>query len=81
MSVERPAITTENRKPAWRAACLAYRAKRSEGASEHEAWETAVAALQAVWPLPFKEALQKATNAIAYTRGHHSEWLWRGVTV
>jgi len=61
--------------------CLAYRTKRSEGASEHEAWETAEAALQAVWPVPFNEALQIATNAIAYIRRYHSEWPWRGVTV
>jgi len=32
MSIERPPIPTEERKPAWRLACLAYRAKRREGA-------------------------------------------------
>jgi hypothetical protein len=36
-------------------ACLAYRAKRSEGASDHEAQLTAVAAVQSVSPLPWKE--------------------------
>jgi hypothetical protein len=28
MTVDRPPIPTEQRKPAWRLACLAYRAKR-----------------------------------------------------
>ena len=46
MSVERPPIPTEQRKPAWRLACLAYRAKRREGASHREAHEAAVAAVQ-----------------------------------
>jgi hypothetical protein len=38
-----------------RLACPAYRAKGSEGASDHEAHLTAVAAVQSVLPLPWKE--------------------------
>jgi hypothetical protein len=56
MYVDRPPIPTEDRLPAWRAACLSYRAKRSEGASDQEAHEAAVAAVQSVLPLPWKEA-------------------------
>jgi hypothetical protein len=66
MSVERPPIPTDERKPAWRLACLAYRAKRREGASDQEAHEAAVAAVQSVLPLPWKEASAEAVNDIAY---------------
>jgi hypothetical protein len=38
-----------------------------------------VKALQAVWPLPDKEAGLEATQAIAYASKHHSAWFWRGV--
>jgi hypothetical protein len=68
MSVDRPSIPTEDRLPAWRAACLSYRAKRSEGASDQEAHEAAVAAVQSVLPLPWKEASAEAVNAVAYAR-------------
>jgi hypothetical protein len=40
---ERPPIPTEERKPAWHLACLAYLAKRHEGGSDQEAHEAAVA--------------------------------------
>jgi hypothetical protein len=80
MSVERPPIPTEERKPAWRAACLSYRAKRSEGASDQEAHEAAVTVVQSVLPLPWKEASAEAVNAVAYATKYHSEWFWRGVS-
>jgi hypothetical protein len=48
MTIGRPPIPTEERKPAWRLACLAYRAKRRQGASHLEAHEAAVAAVQSV---------------------------------
>jgi hypothetical protein len=70
---------TPERTPAWRAACLAYRETRRTGQREHAAWLAAVAALQAVWPLPDKEAGQEATNAIAYAASQHPEWLWNRV--
>ena len=38
-----------------------------------------MAALQAVWPLPEREAGQEeATNAIAYA-AEHTKWFWSGV--
>jgi hypothetical protein len=79
-SVARPPIPIEERKPAWRAACLAYREKRSEGSSDQEAHEAAVAAVQSVLPLPWKEASAEAVSAVAYASRHHSEWFWRGVS-
>jgi hypothetical protein len=70
---------TPERKPAWRAACLAYRDERRAGVGHHSAWLAAVAALQAVWPLPDSEAGLEATQAIAYASMHHGAWLWEGV--
>jgi len=67
MSVERPPTPTEDRLPAWRLACLAYREMREAGASDQEAHEAAVAAVQQVLPLlSRKEASSEAVNAIAY---------------
>ena len=64
---DRAPVPTPDRKPAWRAACLAYREKRRAGAMHHEAHLAAVAALQAVWPgLTWKEASAEAVNAVAY---------------
>src|SRR5262245_54265948 len=79
MTVERPPAPTEEHKPARRLACLAYRAKRRQGASHFEALDAAVAAVQAVLPLPWKEASAEAVNAIVYATKHHSEWFWRGI--
>jgi hypothetical protein len=79
MSFDRPPTPTEERKPAWRRACLAYREKRRAGASDHEAHLAAVAAVQEVLPLPYKEASTEAINAIAYATRHHSEWFWQGL--
>jgi hypothetical protein len=73
-------IPTPERKPAWRAACLAYRAKRQAGAREHQAHRAAVAAVQAVWPgLTEKEASAEAIQAVAYAAANHTECFWRGV--
>jgi hypothetical protein len=72
-------IPTPERKPAWRAACLAYREKRREGAGDHAASLAAVEALQAIWPLPLEEAHLETTNAIAYASSHHTAWFWSGV--
>jgi hypothetical protein len=77
---ERAPIPTEERKPAWRAACLAYRDKRRAGARDHEAYGAAFAALQRVSPgLTSKDAAAEVTNAIAYASTYHSEWFWSGV--
>jgi len=70
---ERPPIPTEERKPAWRLAGLAYRAKRREGSSHLDAHEAAVAAVQSVLPLPWQEASAEAVNAIAYATKYHSD--------
>jgi hypothetical protein len=79
MTVTPPPIPTAQRKPAWRAACLAYREKRRARYGDLEAFRAAVAALQAVWPLPDKEAGIEVRDAIAYASKHHPEWFWRGV--
>jgi hypothetical protein len=69
-------------KPAWRAACLAYREQRQAGAMDHPAYLAAVAALQAVWPgLTQKEACVETGNAIAFASTYHSAWFWNGVGV
>ena len=78
MAVERPPISTDEREPAWRLACLAYREKRRAGARDHEAQEAAVAAVHSVLPLPCKEASAEAVNAVAYATRNHPEWFWRG---
>jgi hypothetical protein len=75
MTVEHPPIPTEERKPAWRRACLAYREMRQARASHLEALEAAV---QSVLPLlSWKQASAEALNAIAYATNYHSESLWQ----
>jgi hypothetical protein len=70
-TIERPPIPTEERKAAWRAACLAYREQRRAGASDQEAHEAAVAAVQEVCPLPWKKTSIVAVNAVAYATRHY----------
>ena len=78
--MERPPLRTEDRKPAWRAACLAYREKRRAGVWELEAHRAAVAALLAVSPrLTQQEASAGVVNAISYASTNHPKWLWGGV--
>jgi len=77
MTIECPPVPTEERKPAWRRACLAREMRRA-GRSEHEAHLAAVAAVQAVLPLPYKEASIEAVHAIANATHYHSEWFWQG---
>ena len=79
MTAERPPTPTENRLPAWRRACLAYREIREAGGSDQEAHEAAVEAVQQVLPpLTRKEASAEAVNEIAYATKYHSEWFWKG---
>ena len=74
---DRAPVPTPERKPAWRAACLAYREKRRARALDHEAHLAAVAALQGTWPgLTQREASAEAVNAIAYASTYHTEWFW-----
>jgi hypothetical protein len=70
-----PTLTLE-RRPGWRAACLAYREQRRAGASDVEAYRAALAALQAVWRLPENEARVEVAQAIAYAGKWHADWLW-----
>jgi hypothetical protein len=51
---------------------------RQAGATDQEAHEAAVAAVQTVLPLPWKEASAEAVNAIAYATRYHSDWFWKG---
>jgi hypothetical protein len=79
MTVKRAPIPTEERKPAWRRACLAYREIRQAVGSEQQAHEEAVAAAQQALPLlSRKEASAEAVNAVAYATKYHSEWFWNG---
>jgi hypothetical protein len=65
-----------SRPGVWRAWPIAR--KRREGAGHLDAHEAAVAAVQSVLPLPWKEASAEAVNAVAYATKYHSEWFWRG---
>src|SRR5262252_7139271 len=79
MPVERPPTPTEERLPAWRRACLAYREIREAGGSDQQAHEAAVEAVQQALPLlSRKEASAEAVNAVAYATKYHSEWFWKG---
>ena len=76
MSVEHPPIPTEDGLPAWRRACLAYGEMRQTGATDQEAHDAAVAAVQTLLPLPWTSA--EAVNANAYATRYHSDWFWKG---
>ena len=79
MTIERPPIPTDDRKPAWRRACLAYREIREAGGSDQQAHEAAVEAVLSVLSLlSRKEASAEAVNAIAYATKYHSDWFWKG---
>lgn len=70
----------DDMKPAWRAACLAYRAVRQAGQLDHPAWLAARAAVREVLPnLDERAAGQLASAAIHYASVYHTKWLWRGV--
>jgi hypothetical protein len=79
MTVDRPPTPTEDRLPAWRRACLAYREIRQAGGSDQQAHEAAVEAVLSVLPLLSREeASAEAVNAIAYATKYHSDWFWKG---
>jgi hypothetical protein len=90
MTVERPPTPTEDRLPAWRRVCLAYREIRQAGGSDQQAHEATVEAVLSVLPtLTQTEASAEAVNAIAYATQYHSDWFskgaqqiwkWRGTT-
>ena len=60
MSIERPPTPTEDRLPAWRRACLAYREMRQAGASDQQAHEAAVEAVQAILPLSLERGERRS---------------------
>jgi hypothetical protein len=67
-------------KPAWRAACLAYREVRRTGQLDHPAWLAARTAVRQVRPdLDEPTADQHAATAIAYASVFHGQWFWNGV--
>ena len=74
---ETVAIPTPQRKPAWRAAALAYRAARAAGHGDHQAHLAAQAAVLHVMPhLSLKDASAEAVNAVAFASTYHTEWFW-----
>ena len=63
MSVERPPTPTEERLPAWRRACLAYREIREADGIDQQAHDAAVEAVLGVLPLlSRKEASAEAVS-------------------
>jgi len=57
---------------------LAYDEMRQAGATDQEAHDAAVVAVQTVLALPWKEATVEAVNAIAYATRYRSDWFWKG---
>jgi len=80
MTVKRPPIPTEKRKPAWRRAGLAYQERRVAGATHQEALDAATAAAQTVLSLPWGDVSVEAENAVAYAIRYNPRWFWRGAT-
>jgi hypothetical protein len=79
MPIESPPIPTEERKPAWRRACLVFREIREAGGGDQQAQEAATEAVLSVLPtLTQKEASAEAVSAIAYATKYHSDWFWKG---
>ena len=73
-------LPAEDLKPAWRAACVAYREARRTGQLDEPAWQAARAAVLSVRPdLDPLTAGQQASAAIHYTSVNHPKWLWHGV--
>jgi hypothetical protein len=80
---EHPNQTTlagEDLKPAWRAACIAYRKVRQAGQLDQPAWLAARAAVLAVRPdLGQDDAGRQASAAVHYASVFHTKWLWHRV--
>jgi hypothetical protein len=77
---EPPPPPTPERRPAWRAAALAYRQARREGAGHDAAMDAAEASLRERWlELSANEASAEAVAAIAYASTHFAVWFWDGV--
>jgi hypothetical protein len=80
---EHPTQTTlagDDLKPAWRAACIAYREVRRTGQLDQPAWLAARAAILSERPdLDERSAGHQASAAIHYASVFHTKWLWSGV--
>lgn len=71
---------THEMKPAWRAACIAYRKVRQTGQLDQPAWLAARAAVLDLRPdFDDHAAGAQASAAIHYASVHHAEWLWHRV--
>jgi hypothetical protein len=62
MPIDHPPIPAEDRLPAWRRACPAYGEMREAGATDQEAHEAAIVAVQTKLPLSWKEARSKPST-------------------
>jgi hypothetical protein len=80
---EHPTQTTlpgDELKPAWRAACVAYREVRRAGQLDHPAWLAARAAVLDARPdLDQDAAGRQASAAVHYASVYHTKWLWHRV--
>jgi hypothetical protein len=67
-------------RPAWRAACVAYREVRRSGARDGPAWKAARAAVLQEFPMLSERAAgEQASDAICYASLHYPQWLWSGL--
>ena len=74
---ESPLAPTAERRPAWRAAALAYRQARREGASHDKAMDAAEASLRERWP----ELTAEVASAAALAVGHGEDAAGRSRTI
>jgi hypothetical protein len=73
-------LPSDDLKPAWRAACIAYREVRRAGQLDQPARLAARAAIISERPdLDERSAGRQASAAIHYASVFHTKWLWRGV--
>ena len=67
-------------KPAWRAACIAYRKVRQSGQGDQPGWLSARAAILELHPgIGDEEAGKQAVAAVSYASVNHPTWLWHRV--
>jgi hypothetical protein len=73
-------LAGDDRKAAWRVACVAYGKLRQAGELDHPAWLAARAAIQELRAdLDEDTAGQQASAAIHYALVFHTKWLWHRV--
>ena len=72
-----PEAPSAERRPAWRAAALAYRQARREGVSHEAAMDAAEASVREHWPeLSAKQASDEAVAALTYARATYPTWFY-----